>query len=76
MSFHHIPVLLAECIDGLAIRPDGGEVLLCVKLPAGSGLNINPTLVLDAFTRQTEIPIDWLAVKKTAVLTKEEKNFA
>lgn len=23
MSFHHIPVLLAECIDGLAIRPDG-----------------------------------------------------
>lgn len=69
-------ISLKEHLHGLAIRPDGGEVLLCVKLPAGSGLNINPTLVLDAFTRQTGIPIDWLAVKKTAVLTKEEKNFA
>ncbi|MEQ2519632.1 16S rRNA (cytosine(1402)-N(4))-methyltransferase RsmH [Ruthenibacterium sp. CLA-JM-H11] len=23
MSFHHIPVLLAECLEGLAIQPDG-----------------------------------------------------
>ncbi len=23
MSFHHIPVLLAQCLQGLAIRPDG-----------------------------------------------------
>ena len=23
MSFHHLPVLLNECLDGLAIRPDG-----------------------------------------------------
>ena len=23
MDFHHLPVLLDECLDGLAIRPDG-----------------------------------------------------
>ena len=23
MEFHHLPVLLNECLDGLAIRPDG-----------------------------------------------------
>ncbi|WP_367925526.1 16S rRNA (cytosine(1402)-N(4))-methyltransferase, partial [uncultured Ruthenibacterium sp.] len=23
MSFHHIPVLLTECIEGLAIQPEG-----------------------------------------------------
>lgn len=26
MDFHHIPVLLDECLDGLAIRPDGTYV--------------------------------------------------
>ena len=39
-------------------------------------LNINPTLVLDAFGVQTGMLIDRLAVQKTAVLTKDGKNFA
>ena len=50
--------------------------MLSVQLPAGNELNINPTLVLDAFGVQTGMLIDRLAVQKTAVLTKDGKNFA
>lgn len=26
MEFHHLPVLLNECLDGLNIRPDGADI--------------------------------------------------
>lgn len=69
-------ISLKQYLHDLKIRPDGDEVLLTVKLPAGNELNINPTLVLDAFGQQTGMLIDRLAVKKTAVFTKDEKKFA
>lgn len=69
-------ISLKEHLHGLSLQADGDMVLLSVQLPAGNELNINPTLVLDAFGVQTGMLIDRLAVQKTAVLTKDGKNFA
>ncbi|MDD3193308.1 MAG: TIGR03936 family radical SAM-associated protein [Oscillospiraceae bacterium] len=69
-------ISLKEHLHDLTLGAAEGEIRLDVLLPAGSELNINPTLVLDAFGQQTGMMIDRLAVKKTAVFTQDKKNFA
>ena len=69
-------VSLKEHLYGLTMQADGGEVLLQLQMPAGNELNLNPTLVLDAFSQQTGMLIEDFSVVKTAVFTKDGKIFA
>ena len=69
-------VSLKEHLHGLTMQADGGEVLLQLQMPAGNELNLNPTLVLDAFSQQTGMLIEDFSVVKTAVFTKDGKIFA
>lgn len=69
-------ISLKEHLHALSVCAGDEQVFLTVCLPAGNEQNINPTLVLDTFARQTGMMIDWAAVKKTAVLTKDGENFA
>ena len=39
MEFHHLPVLLTECMDGLRVAP-GGEYLDCTLGGGGHTLEI------------------------------------
>ena len=69
-------ISLKEHLHELSICVKDGQTFLTVWLPAGNEQNINPTLLLDTFARQTGMLIDRLEVKKTVVLTKDGKNFA
>ena len=42
MSFEHIPVLLAQCLEGLAIQPDGNYL----DGTAGGATPITATLAM------------------------------
>lgn len=69
-------VSLKEHLHDLTIAVDGEDVNITVKLPAGNDFSMNPTLVLDAFSRQTGMMIEYLFVKKLVVFTSDGKIFA
>ena len=57
------------------VEAQGNSLHFDMRAAAGSTLNINPTLLLDAFAEETGFRADWMRVVRTAILTKKLKNF-
>ena len=68
-------VSLKEHLKELALSVDGEEVLIKITLPAGNDFNINPTLVLDSFAKDTGMMIDSVKVLKTGVYLENGEKF-
>lgn len=68
-------ISLKEHLKELALSVDGEEVLIKITLPAGNDININPTLVLDAFAKDTGMMIDSVKVLKTGVYLENGEKF-
>lgn len=47
-----------------------------LRTAAGSTLNINPMLLLDAFATESGMKWDWLRIVRVAILNKELENFS
>lgn len=47
-----------------------------LRTAAGSTLNINPMLLLDAFAKESGTQWDWLRIVRIAILDKELENFS
>ena len=54
---------------------DNDTVSLSFILPAGNDFNINPTLVLDAFAKDTGMMLDSVKVLKTGVYAEKGEKF-
>ena len=68
-------ISLKEHLHELSLSVEGGEVLMRVTLPAGNDFNINPTLVLDAFAKDTGMMLDSVKVLKTGVYAEKGEKF-
>lgn len=51
------------------------KVKLSITLPAGISLNINPTLLVDAFGAESGIEIDYHSIKRLRILCTDKKEF-
>lgn len=52
----------------LDLKAEGDAVQLRLRAAAGSGFNLNPTLLLDAFQKSTALPAAWTRVFRCAIL--------
>jgi hypothetical protein len=50
--------------------------LLYLRAAAGSTLNINPMLLLDAFAAESGLKADWLRIVRTAILDQNLQEFS
>lgn len=57
------------------LQANPSQLRMTMRTAAGTSLNINPTLALDAFALQGGEKADWLSVTRTAILTKELEPF-
>lgn len=46
-----------------------------MRAAAGNTLNLNPTLLLDAFAAEEGVRADWMRVVRTAVLDQDGNPF-
>lgn len=54
----------------------GEQLHFTMRTAAGTQMNINPSLVLDAFTQQSGIKYGWMRVVRTAILDVRGQPFA
>lgn len=53
----------------------GKKIKVNLTLPAGISLNINPTLLIDAFANDTDIPVDYHSIKRLKILCTDKTEF-
>lgn len=56
-------------------RAEGNTLRFTMRAAAGNTLNLNPTLLLDAFAAEEGVRADWMRVVRTAVLDGEFRPF-
>lgn len=61
-------------IEVLGLRCKGGELLISVRLPAGCGLNINPSVLIEAFSEFTG-EIYTAKVSRTRILDQNGEEY-
>lgn len=52
-----------------------GEFTVKIRAVAGNTLNLNPTLLIDAFTQRTTVPVEGSRVARTDILTADLGQF-
>lgn len=65
---------LKPAIQQAELSQEDGEVLLRTVLPAGSTLNVNPSLLIEAFCLYTKLPIE-AQITREGILNQEMKDF-
>lgn len=58
------------------VKADGNVLMMTMRAATGPSLNLNPTLVLDAFAAESGCKADWMRVVRVAILTAEGANFS
>lgn len=58
------------------VQADANTLKFTLRSAAGSTLNINPMLLLDAFAKESGVMWDWLRVLRTAILDKQFEDFS
>ena len=56
-------------------RAAGDTLVFTMRAAAGNTLNLNPTLLLDAFAAEEGVRADWMRVVRTAVLDQDGNPF-
>ncbi|MEM1483359.1 TIGR03936 family radical SAM-associated protein [Oscillospiraceae bacterium PP1C4] len=64
------------CFSVRDVKAEGCTLSMTMRAAAGITLNINPTLILDAFAENAGIKADWMRVVRIAILDQEFKAFA
>lgn len=67
---------LKPLITELSRSEEGDCLTLCLRLPAGRLLNLNPALPLSAFWKDRGGEADYTRVRRAAILTKQLQPFA
>lgn len=57
------------------IEAGEGEFTVKIRAVAGNTLNLNPSLLIDAFTERTSIPVEGSRVARTDILTADFRQF-
>lgn len=63
-------------IELLDIKIKDGNVIMRMRLPAGTQTNYNPTLFLEALEKVTEQSFETLKIIRTGILCENNKNFS
>lgn len=58
------------------VKADGNTLSFTLRAAAGSTLNINPMLLLDAFAAESGLKADWLRIVRTAILDQDFQEFS
>ncbi len=66
---------LKPSIQNPSLFADESAVTLTLSLPAGTVSNLNPTLLTDAFTQDTGIPLDFSLLRRDRLLMENGEEF-
>lgn len=67
---------LKPSIELLDMKIKDGNVVMRMRLPAGTQTNYNPTLFLEALEKVTEHSFETLKISRTGILCENNKNFS